>query len=83
MRVHEDVKAKISSLTKDIDGVLDPLLVILTWTLVLDSFPSEDVAYSIVTPPSQAGKVLASLLDSKRSADELDVVAIEEPVRDM
>jgi hypothetical protein len=50
MWVHEYVKVKTLRYSQNGNGMLNPLFVVLPGTGMLDSLPSEDVPYRIVTP---------------------------------
>ncbi|KAG9991766.1 glycosyl hydrolase-like protein, partial [Aureobasidium melanogenum] len=83
VRVHEDVEAVLLGQAQDVDGMLDPLFIILSWTSMLDSLPGINVTDCIVSPSLQAVEVGMGFFKTERSSSEGDVITFEELVFDM
>lgn len=83
MWIHEDIEAVISRHSQDLNGMLNPFFIISAWSSCLDRLPGEDVSDSIVTPLLQPGKVYMCIFLRERARMKVDVVSIEEIVRDM
>lgn len=70
MGVHINVEAIFLRNTKHFYCKFNPFLVVNAWASVLDSLPSEDVSYGIVTPFSKLRKVHVCIFERKGSVDE-------------
>lgn len=83
VRVHEDVETIVLCHSQHGDGVLYPLLVVLSGALVLDGLPGEDISDGVVSPAAQAGEMTAGILDGKGTVDKGNGIALEEVVDDV
>lgn len=83
MRVHEDVEAILSCCSQHSNCVLYPLLVVLLRSLMLYSFPSEDISDSVVAEFLKASEMDVCILQRKRALVEVDMITVEEVGRDM
>ena len=81
--IHENVEAEALGHSQYFDRMLDPLFVVLAWSLMFDSLPGEDVPDGIVPPASQSGKVVMGILDSKRPVYKGNMIALKEAIGHM
>lgn len=83
MRVHIDVEAIALGDPQHLDGMADPLLIVQTRALGLDSFPGENVSDGIVPVSSESRKVDMGVVLGEGPLVKGDVIAIEEVVSDL
>ena len=80
MRVHEDEEAVILGHPEDLDGVLDPFLIVDARAAGLDSLPGEDITDCVVAKAFQARKVDVCMFSREWPGMELYAVPIEEVI---
>lgn len=81
--IHEYVEAVFLRYAEDGQGVLDPLLIVLSGASMLDCLPRKDVSDGVVAHLPQPGEVGAGGVKGEGSADEGHVVSIVEVVGNM
>lgn len=82
MRVHEDHKVILLGFPEDLNGIVDPFLIVDARALCFYGFPGEDVSDSVVAAIPETLEMDVRVLKEERSADEGDVVAVEEALCD-
>jgi hypothetical protein len=66
--------------SKNLNGIVDPIIIINARSGMLNCLPGEDIPDCIVAPPPQFSKVQIRIFQRKRLTDERNVVRIEKVI---